>query len=121
MISEANVRKKNLVSMGVLPCQFKGETTWQGLNIDGSETFDLLGISDHVKPQQVVTLVMNRRDGSTQRVPLLPRVDTPIEADYLRHGGILPYVLRKIMAVLERTESLTNVLSPRYTGSGGRR
>jgi aconitate hydratase len=59
----------------------------------------LLGVSDQVKPQQEVTLVINRKDGSTQRVPLLLRVDTPIEADYLRHGGILPYVLREIIAV----------------------
>ena len=92
------IHRSNLVGMGVLPCQFKGETTWQSLNIDGSETFDLLGVSDHVRPQQEVTLVINRKDGSTQRVPLLLRVDTPIEADYLRHGGILPYVLREIMA-----------------------
>jgi len=92
------IHRSNLVGMGVLPCQFKGETTWQSLKIDGSETFDLLGVSDEVKPQQEVTLVINRKDGSTQRVPLLLRVDTPIEADYLRHGGILPYVLREILA-----------------------
>lgn len=93
------IHRSNLVGMGVLPCQFKGETTWQSLHIDGSETFDLHGVSDHVRPQQEVTLVINRKDGSMQHVPLLLRIDTPIEADYLRHGGILPYVLREIIAV----------------------
>ncbi|MBI4189243.1 MAG: aconitate hydratase AcnA [Betaproteobacteria bacterium] len=92
------IHRSNLVGMGVLPCQFKGDTAWQSLNIGGSETFDLLGISDDLKPMQEVTLVIHRKDGSSQRVPLTLRVDTPIESDYLRHGGILQYVLREILA-----------------------
>ncbi len=92
------IHRSNLIGMGVLPCQFKGDTTWQSLGIDGSEVFDLLGIADDVKPMQEVMLVIHRKDGSSQRVPLLLRVDTTIEADYLRHGGILPYVLREILA-----------------------
>jgi len=92
------IHRSNLVGMGVLPCQFTGDTTWQSLKIDGSETFDLRGVADGLKPMQEVTLVIHRKDGAGERVPLLLRVDTPIEADYLRHGGILPYVLREILA-----------------------
>jgi aconitate hydratase len=70
----------------------------QSLKIDGSETFNIEGINGgEVKPLQDVTLVINRKDGSTQRVALTLRIDTGIEVDYLRHGGILPYVLREIL------------------------
>jgi aconitate hydratase len=91
------IHRSNLIGMGVLPCQFKGDTSWQSLGIDGSETFDLLGLSGGIEPMQDVTLVIHRKDGSEARIPLLLRIDTSIEADYLRHGGILPYVLREIM------------------------
>ena len=91
------IHRSNLVGMGVLPCQFKGDATWQSLKIDGTETFDLVGISDDVKPMQDVELVIHRADGSNEVVPLLLRVDTPIEADYLRNGGILQYVLRDLI------------------------
>ncbi len=92
------IHRNNLVGMGVLPCQFQGDTTWQSLKIDGSETFDLLGIAGDVKPRKEVTLLIHRKDGGVQRTTLLLRVDTPIEVEYLRHGGILPYVLREIIA-----------------------
>jgi len=82
----------------VLPCQFQGSDGVASLKIDGSETFDLLGVSGKLKPRQDVTLVIHRQDGSTQKATLTLRVDTPIEAEYLRHGGILPYVLREILA-----------------------
>ena len=84
--------------MGVLPLQFKGDTNVASLNLNGDETFDISGISDSLKPQQDVTLTIHRRDGSTQQVPLLLRIDTPIEVDYYRHGGILPYVLRELVS-----------------------
>ena len=85
--------------MGVLPCQFKGDDTIQSLKIDGSETFDLLGVAGgNVKPLQDVTLVIHRQDGSSQNVTVMLRVDSPIEVEYLKHGGILPYVLRELMA-----------------------
>src|SRR5687767_8606205 len=71
------IHRSNLVGMGVLPCQFKGDTTWQSLGIDGSETFDLLGIDDDLKPMQELTLVVHRNDGAVQRVPVLLRIDTP--------------------------------------------
>ncbi|MBI3041897.1 MAG: aconitate hydratase AcnA [Betaproteobacteria bacterium] len=92
------IHRSNLIGMGVLPCQFKDGSSWRNLGIDGSETFDLLGIPDKVKPMQDVTLVINRNDGTSRHAVLRLRVDTAIEAEYLRHGGILPYVLREILA-----------------------
>ena len=93
------IHRSNLVGMGVLPCQFKGSDSVQSLQIDGSETFDLLGAaSSNVKPMQDVTLVIHRKDGSTQNVAVTLRVDSPIEVEYLKNGGILPYVLRELMA-----------------------
>jgi aconitate hydratase len=85
--------------MGVLPLQFKPGDSAQTLKIDGSETFDIEGIAGgNVKPMQDVTMTIHRRDGSTQRVPLTLRIDTGIEVEYLKHGGILPYVLRDLLA-----------------------
>ena len=91
------IHRSNLVGMGVLPCQFKGTNSAATLGIDGTETFDLLGVDGELRPGQDVTLVIRRKDGTVQRTPLLLRVDTPIEAEYIRHGGILPYVLREIL------------------------
>ena len=93
------IHRSNLVGMGVLPCQFKGSDSVQTLNIDGSETFDLIGVAGgKVKPLQDLTLVIHRKDGSKQNVTVTLRVDSPIEVEYLKHGGILPYVLRELMA-----------------------
>ncbi|MBI4206893.1 MAG: aconitate hydratase AcnA [Betaproteobacteria bacterium] len=92
------IHRTNLIGMGILPCQFKGTDSVASLRIDGSERFDLTGVDSDLKPIQDVTLVVRRRDGRTQNVTLTLRVDTPIEAEYLRHGGILPYVLREIIA-----------------------
>jgi aconitate hydratase len=92
------IHRSNLVGMGVLPCQFKGSDSVASLKIDGSETFDLTGVDGEIKPMQDVTLVIQRKDGSKQNVSLTLRVDTPIEVEYLRHNGILQYVLREIMA-----------------------
>ena len=93
------IHRSNLVGMGVLPCQFKGADSVQSLKIDGSETFDLIGVAGgNLKPMQDVTLVIHRKDGATQNVMVTLRVDSPIEVEYLRHGGILPYVLRELMA-----------------------
>ena len=91
------IHRSNLVGMGVLPCQFKEGTNAATLKLDGSETFDLLGIGEDLKPRQEVTLVIHRSDGKTETVPLIVRIDTPIEVDYYRHGGILPYVLRQLL------------------------
>ncbi len=92
------IHRSNLVGMGVLPLQFKEGTTAQTLKLDGTETYDVLGLSPALKPQQDLTLRITRRDGSTQDVPVACRIDTPIEIDYYQHGGILPFVLRQLVA-----------------------
>jgi aconitate hydratase len=81
----------------VLPCQFKAGVDAASLGITGDETFDLKGIEHGVTPQQDVTLVIHRADGSAQEVPLTLRIDTPIEVDYYNQGGILPFVLGQLI------------------------
>ncbi|VWD17199.1 aconitate hydratase [Burkholderia lata] len=92
------IHRSNLVGMGVLPLQFKGSDSIQSLGITGDETYDIEGLGDDFKPQQDVTLVINRKNGESQRVQVLLRIDTPIEVDYYKHGGILPFVLRSLLA-----------------------
>jgi aconitate hydratase len=93
------IHRSNLVGMGVLPCQFKEGTNAASLNLDGTETFDITGLEGgEVRPRQDVTLTIHRADGSIEIVPLTLRIDTPIEIDYYLHGGILPYVLRQLLA-----------------------
>ena len=96
--SYERIHRSNLVGMGVLPLQFKDNDNVAALNLSGEESFDISGIANNVKPQQDVLLTIRRKDGSTQQMPLLLRIDTPIEVDYYRHGGILPYVLRELIA-----------------------
>jgi aconitate hydratase len=91
------IHRSNLVGMGVLPCQLPDGTTAQALGLDGTETFDLLGLESGIRPRQAVTLVVRRASGEALEVPLTLRIDTPIEVEYYRHGGILPYVLRQIL------------------------
>ena len=92
------IHRSNLVGMGVLPLQFKEGTTAQTLNLDGSETYDIVGLDSNLKPQQDLTLKITRKDGSVENVNVRCRIDTPIEIDYYQHGGILPYVLRQLVA-----------------------
>jgi aconitate hydratase len=92
------IHRSNLVGMGVLPLQFLGEQSVQSLGITGHETFDLKGMEGEIKPQQEVTLVIHRVNGTTDEVTVLLRIDTPIEVDYYKHGGILPFVLRQLLA-----------------------
>jgi len=96
--SYERIHRSNLVGMGVLPLQFKGGDTTTGLNLTGDETFDISGIAGEIKPQQDVTLTITRKDGSKQNVALLLRIDTPIEVDYYRAGGILPFVLKELVS-----------------------
>jgi len=91
------IHRSNLVGMGVLPCQFKGADSVESLGIKGDETFDVVGLDGEIRPQQDVTLVIHRKDGSKQEVKVLLRIDTPIEVEYFRHGGIMPYVLRELL------------------------
>ena len=92
------IHRSNLVGMGVLPLQFKGSDSVQTLGITGDETFDLKGLDGEIKPQQDATLVIHRKNGETKEVKVLLRIDTPIEVDYYKHGGILPFVLRQLLA-----------------------
>jgi len=96
--SYERIHRSNLVGMGVLPLQFKEGDSMINLNLTGEETFDITGISGELKPQQDVTLTVKRPDGSQQSLSLLLRIDTPIEVDYYRNGGILPYVLKELAA-----------------------
>ncbi len=92
------IHRSNLVGMGVLPLQFIGDDSVQTLGITGNETFDLKGLEGDIKPQQLATLVIHRADGTSVDVKVLLRIDTPIEVDYYKHGGILPFVLRQLLA-----------------------
>jgi aconitate hydratase len=91
------IHRSNLVGMGVLPLQFKGADSTQTLGLKGDEEIDVTGLSS-IQPQQDMTLVIRRADGTRQEVTVRCRIDTPIEVDYYRHGGILPYVLRELIA-----------------------
>ncbi len=91
------IHRSNLVGMGVLPLQFKGRDSAESLGIKGDEQFDILGLEGELKPQQDVTLAIKRSDGSRREAKVILRIDTPIEVDYYRNGGILPYVLREIL------------------------
>lgn len=92
------IHRSNLVGMGVLPLQFIGNDSVESLGITGKETYDLKGLEGEIKPQQLATLVIHREGGESQEVKVLLRIDTPIEVDYYKHGGILPFVLRQLLA-----------------------
>ncbi len=92
------IHRSHLVGMGVLPCQFPEGVTAQTLGLDGTETFDVIGLGEDLKPMQDVTLVIHRADGAEEQHTLRSRIDTAIEVDYFRHGGILPYVLRQLLS-----------------------
>jgi aconitate hydratase len=92
------IHRSNLVGMGVLPLQFPEGVSAQTLNLDGTETYDITGLSDSIQPRQDVTLHITRKDGTKESHQVKLRIDTPIEVDYYRHGGILPFVLRQLIA-----------------------
>ena len=92
------IHRSNLVGMGVLPLQFLEGTSAQSLGLDGSEKFSITGLSDSIKPGQQVTLEIETTNGEKRALPVNLRIDTPIEIDYYRHGGILPFVLRQLLA-----------------------
>jgi aconitate hydratase len=92
--SYERIHRSNLVGMGVLPLQFLNGTNAQSLGLDGSETFSITGVSDNIQPGQQVTLEISGKNS----VPVKLRIDTPIEVDYYKHGGILPFVLRQLLA-----------------------
>lgn len=91
------IHRSNLVGMGVLPLQFIGSESVDSLKLTGSETYDILGVNNAIKPQQNLTLVINYPGGEKKQVKVLCRIDTPIEVEYYKHGGILTYVLRQLL------------------------
>jgi aconitate hydratase len=92
------IHRSNLVGMGVLPLQFPEGTTAQSLGLDGSEVFSIAGLSHAIKPGQTITLEIEEKNRQKRSVPVKLRIDTPIEIDYYRHGGILPFVLRQLLS-----------------------
>jgi aconitate hydratase A / 2-methylisocitrate dehydratase len=90
------IHRSNLVGMGVLPLQFKDGMTRKTLALDGSELFDIGGLTTGIKPRMDVAYRITRKDGTTQAITLLCRIDTLDEVEYYRHGGILPYVMRNL-------------------------
>ena len=91
------IHRSNLIGMGVLALQFQNGETRQSLGLNGTEIISLEGISGDIRPAQEVTMIIKRTDGSETRTKLLCRIDTANEVDYYRHGGILQYVLRKMI------------------------
>ncbi len=92
------IHRSNLVGMGVLPCCFEEGTTAKTLGLNGTETFSLHGLTNDVKPMEKLDLEIKSSDGTSKKIPVIARLDTPIEIEYYRHGGILTYVLRQIAA-----------------------
>ena len=91
------IHRSNLIGMGVLPLQFKGNDSWQSLGIKGDEVIDVV-LGKDIKPQTDATLVITSADGKKREVSVILRIDTAIEVDYYKHGGILPFVLRQLLA-----------------------
>jgi aconitate hydratase len=92
------IHRSNLCGMGLVPLQFPDGVNAASLKLDGTETFDFLGLNDDIKPMSDVTLVIHRADGTEEKLVLKSRIDTAIEVDYVRHGGILPFVLRQLLS-----------------------
>ncbi len=92
------IHRSNLIGMGVLPLQFKDGIGVGSLQLDGTEQFEVLGLGDDLKAQQELTLRIIRTEGADEEVAVLCRIDTDIEVEYYRHGGILSYVLRQLVA-----------------------
>jgi len=95
--SYERIHRSNLVGMGVLPLQFADGTTWQSLGLTGEETIDILGLSDQLEPRTSVTVVATDSAGKKKTLECLVRIDTPVEMQYYRNGGILPTVLRNML------------------------
>jgi aconitate hydratase len=91
------IHRSNLVGMGVLPLQFLGADSAQSIGVEGDETIDILGMEE-IRPQQELTLLVRKADGTEKRITVKSRIDTAIEVDYYLHGGILPYVLRELLS-----------------------
>ncbi|MCW5603292.1 MAG: aconitate hydratase, partial [Burkholderiales bacterium] len=94
------IHRTNLVALGVIPFEFQAEDSIASLRLDGTEALDITGLGSRLKPQQAATLVIHRKDGTRQSVPLLVRVDTPAEVEYIGNRGVLPYILRSMLSTV---------------------
>src|SRR5437868_11855830 len=95
------IHRSNLVGMGVLPLQLKEGVNAQSLHLDGTELYDVVGLDPGLKPQQDLVLRIKRAIGSTEKISVTCRIDTPIEIDYYQHEGILPFVLRQLLGAAQ--------------------
>jgi aconitate hydratase len=96
-VSYERIHRSNLVGMGVLPLQFKKGESRESLGLSGEETYTIDGLSDVLKRQQDVTVIARGTSGGEQRFTATVRIDTPVEIEYYRNGGILQTVLRKML------------------------
>ncbi len=92
------IHRSNLVGMGVLPLQFLPGQSASSLGLTGRERYDIAGIAEHLEPRSKLRVRATADDGTVREFDTLLRIDTPVEVDYYRHGGILPYVLRQLLA-----------------------
>ncbi|MFO7321193.1 MAG: aconitate hydratase, partial [Chloroflexota bacterium] len=95
--SYERIHRSNLVMMGVLPLQFMPGESWQSLGLTGRETFDILGLDDNLRPGQELTVRATAEDGKVTEFTMRARIDTPVEVEYYKNGGILQTVLRKFL------------------------
>ncbi len=95
--SYERIHRSNLVGMGVLPLQFIEGTSAESLELDGTESYEVLGLSETLQPRQNLMLRITRKNGLSEEIPVKLRIDTPIEIDYYKHGGILPFILRQLL------------------------
>ena len=95
--SYERIHRSNLIGMGILPIQFQASNSIESLGLTGAEVISILGISDDLEPQQEVTIQITNESGSSRQIQAIVRIDTPIEVEYYRHGGILDYVIRGLM------------------------
>jgi aconitate hydratase len=95
--SYERIHRSNLVGMGVLPLEFAGDNTWSSLGLTGHETFDIPGLNDQLQPRSTVSVTATKDGGETIQFDAVVRIDTPVEMDYYRNGGILQTVLRNLL------------------------
>lgn len=97
-VSFERIHRSNLIGMGVIPLVFTNGDSADSLGLDGTETFDIPGVANAVEPGSTITVTATSSDGDVKTFDVLVRIDTEIEGEYYRHGGLLPYVLRLMMA-----------------------
>lgn len=96
--SYERIHRSNLIGMGIIPLQFKAGENAQTLNLDGSEVISITGFAEDLQPGQMATMQIGRANGETQTTELLVRIDSPVEVEYYKHGGILDYVIRNFLS-----------------------